>query len=349
MGGLNTHTPSEDGAAALPEALPPYREVPPVASTRHAVRGLLGSHRAPLPPPLPLPSPSHAQEQRESPPPPLSRENTFGPLQHVAVHPPSSWEELPLFYRTMTRIFEGEKVEYMKRACAQHRQFVEVLQREVPQVSFTEPIGKQPIAELFTCDLGAVIDDAFFQANFHCADRRVEEGRALRTLRTVMPQEQVHATPTFLEGGDILPFGDILFVGVSHRGTEEETAQALQEYFGTRKTCIELRHTMAHLDCAMCVTPTGHILVMEKGLTPDAIDTLEERFPGRVIRLAGEQGSLPLNVLYLSPTKAITAVAAKECNQKLHALGVETIELENDALAAFGGSFRCLALDLRRA
>ena len=127
--------------------------------------------------------------------------------------------------------------------------------------------------QIFSRDIAFVIDNIFIKANI--LSNRAREIQALQyVIDQIQPQkvvtfpEQVH-----IEGGDVMPYGDYLFVGTYYGDdyssyitarTNMAAVRALQELFpkktvkpfNLKKSNTVPQDNALHLDC--CFQPLGH-------------------------------------------------------------------------------------------
>ena len=126
--------------------------------------------------------------------------------------------------------------------------------------------------QIFTRDIGFVIDDLFIKANI-LPDRENEYQaieyivRQINPDKVVIPPAEVH-----IEGGDVMPWNDHIFIG-TYKGddyknqitarTNMEGVQFIKELFPHKKvkefdlvkSKTEARDNALHLDC--CFQPVG--------------------------------------------------------------------------------------------
>lgn len=126
--------------------------------------------------------------------------------------------------------------------------------------------------QIFTRDIGFVIEDKFIKANI-LPDRENEYQaieyivRQINPENVIIPPDEVH-----IEGGDVMPWNDHIFIG-TYKGSDYKNyitartnmagAQFIKELFPNKivkefdlvKSNLEARDNALHLDC--CFQPVG--------------------------------------------------------------------------------------------
>lgn len=139
-------------------------------------------------------------------------------------------------------------------------------------VRIFRPEVMQDYNQIFTRDIGFVIEDKFIKANI--VPGRDKEFAAIQYLLNQIDAEKIIEFPEeiHMEGGDIMPYHDFIFVG-TYRGTDypdyitartnTKAVEALQNLFpgkivksfNLRKSNTDARNNALHLDC--CFQPIG--------------------------------------------------------------------------------------------
>ena len=126
--------------------------------------------------------------------------------------------------------------------------------------------------QIFTRDIGFVIEDKFIKANI--LPEREEEYQAIEYIvRQIPPSQYIVPTPEIhIEGGDVMPWNDHIFVGTYYGAdyanyktarTNREGVEFLKSLFPNKivkafdlvKSNTEPRDNALHLDC--CFQPVG--------------------------------------------------------------------------------------------
>lgn len=136
--------------------------------------------------------------------------------------------------------------------------------------------------QIFSRDIGFVIEDKFFKANI--LPDREQEFTAINHVWSQTPEENriIFPEAAHIEGGDVMPHGDYIFVG-TYRGadyadyitarTNQAAIDFLQETFPEKKVkSFNLRksNTVAednalHLDCCFQPIGKGKCIIHENG------------------------------------------------------------------------------------
>jgi len=139
------------------------------------------------------------------------------------------------------------------------------------KVTVYRPQVIKNVNQIFTRDIGFVIGDTFFKSNI--LPNRINELQAIEYITNQMHPNKVVTLPeeVHVEGGDVMPWNDYLFVGtysapdypkIITARTNKFAVDYLREYFPHKKVvAFELRKSnnpkenALHLDC--CFQPIG--------------------------------------------------------------------------------------------
>lgn len=223
--------------------------------------------------------------------------------------------------------------------------------------------------QIFSRDIGFVIDDCFIKANI-LPDREREIEAIAHVLEQIDPQkiltppQEVH-----IEGGDVMPHHDYIFMGV-YLGedypqtitarTNAAAVQWLQSTF-TNKTvkAFELRKSNTdpftnalHLDC--CFQPVGdrYAIIHEDGfLHQEDVDFITALFgKENLFRIsAQEMYDMTSNIFSISPKVVVSDLHFERLNQWLKEREIKVETLSFREIAKQEGLLRCTTLPLTRA
>lgn len=222
--------------------------------------------------------------------------------------------------------------------------------------------------QIFTRDIGFVIDDKFIKANI-LPDREKEIEAISHVLDKIDPEKiLVPPAGAHVEGGDVMPYGDYLFVG-TYRGadyadyitarTNMNAVRWLQETFpekkvrsfDLRKSNSEPRDNALHLDC--CFQPVGKdkAIIHRNGF-------LEQGEYDFLINLFGKENCFEIsrdemymmnsNVFSISPEVVISEEKFIRLNKWLREQGLTVEEVPYAEIAKQEGLLRCSTLPLIR-
>ena len=223
--------------------------------------------------------------------------------------------------------------------------------------------------QIFSRDIGFVIDDCFIKANI-LPDREREIEAIAHVLEQIDPQkiltppQEVH-----VEGGDVMPHHDYIFVGV-YLGedypqtitarTNAAAVQWLQSTFKNKTVkAFELRKSNTdpftnalHLDC--CFQPVGdrYAIIREDGfLHKKDVDFITALFgEENLFRIsAQEMYDMTSNIFSISPKVVVSDLHFERLNQWLKEREVKVETLSFREIAKQEGLLRCTTLPLTRA
>ena len=244
--------------------------------------------------------------------------------------------------------------------------FAAVLQKYGVQVYRPEII--RDCNQIFTRDIGFVIDDVFIKANI-LPDRQAEFQaieyivKQMNPDKVVTPPEEVH-----IEGGDVMPWNEHIFIG-TYKGDdykEQVTARTnmagvafIQKLFPHKKvkefdlvkSKTEARDNALHLDC--CFQPVGKdkAIIYKGGFRSEAdyqylvdIFGAENLFH---IELE-EMYEMNSNVFSISPEVVVSEKHFTRLNTWLRAQGLTVEEIPYSEISKQEGLLRCSTLPLLR-
>lgn len=223
--------------------------------------------------------------------------------------------------------------------------------------------------QVFARDVSFVIDDTLFISNL--IPDRAKETAAFDHIVDCIPSGHIEYLPekVHTEGGDILLYEDILFVGCYLREdypsfkmarTNRYAVDYLRERFPNKRIVpIQLRkhdkdprQGVLHLDCAFQPVGRDKALIYPDGfLVPSDLGVVEDIFgKENLFAVSTEEAyQMNTNVVSLSPTKLISDIAFTRLNQHLEkawGISVETVPYRE--ISKMGGLLRCSTMPLVR-
>lgn len=222
--------------------------------------------------------------------------------------------------------------------------------------------------QIFTRDIGFVIDDIFIKANI-LPDRERELDAIkyitdqIDPLKVIRPPEEVH-----IEGGDVMLWNDYIFIG-TYKGSDYKdyiTARTnwqgvefirnlfpnkVVKEFDLVKSKIEARDNALHLDC--CFQPVGHDkgIIYKQGFREEA-DYLY------LVKLFGKENLFHINrnemyhmnsnVFSIAPNVVVSEQKFERLNKWLREKGFTVEEIPYAEIAKQEGLLRCSTLPLIR-
>lgn len=244
--------------------------------------------------------------------------------------------------------------------------FATVLQKYGVQVYRPEII--RDCNQIFTRDIGFVIDDVFIKANI-LPDRQAEFQaieyivKQMNPDKVVTPPEEVH-----IEGGDVMPWNEHIFIG-TYKGDdykEQVTARTnmagiafIQKLFPHKKvkefdlvkSKTEARDNALHLDC--CFQPVGKnkAIIYKGGFRSEAdyqylVDIFGAENLFHIER--EEMYEMNSNVFSISPEVVVSEKHFTRLNAWLRAQGFTVEEIPYSEISKQEGLLRCSTLPLLR-
>ena len=244
--------------------------------------------------------------------------------------------------------------------------FAAVLQKYGVQVYRPEIITD--CNQIFTRDIGFVIDDVFIKANI-LPDRQAEFQaieyivKQMNPDKVVTPPEEVH-----IEGGDVMPWNEHIFIG-TYKGDdykEQVTARTnmagvafIQKLFPHKKvkefdlvkSKTEARDNALHLDC--CFQPVGKdkAIIYKGGFRSEAdyqylVDIFGAENLFHIER--EEMYEMNSNVFSISPEVVVSEKHFTRLNTWLRAQGFTVEEISYSEISKQEGLLRCSTLPLLR-
>ena len=244
--------------------------------------------------------------------------------------------------------------------------FAAVLQKYGVQVYRPEII--RDCNQIFTRDIGFVIDDVFIKANI-LPDRQAEFQaieyivKQMNPDKVLTPPEEVH-----IEGGDVMPWNEHIFIG-TYKGDdykEQVTARTnmagvafIQKLFPHKKvkefdlvkSKTEARDNALHLDC--CFQPVGKdkAIIYKGGFRSEAdyqylVDIFGAENLFHIER--EEMYEMNSNVFSISPEVVVSEKHFTRLNAWLRAQGFMVEEIPYSEISKQEGLLRCSTLPLLR-
>lgn len=244
--------------------------------------------------------------------------------------------------------------------------FAAVLQKYGVQVYRPEII--RDCNQIFTRDIGFVIDDVFIKANI-LPDRQAEFQaieyivKQMNPDKVVTPPEEVH-----IEGGDVMPWNEHILIG-TYKGDdykEQVTARTnmagvafIQKLFPQKKvkefdlvkSKTEARDNALHLDC--CFQPVGKdkAIIYKGGFRSEAdyqylVDIFGAENLFHIER--EEMYEMNSNVFSISPEVVVSEKHFTRLNAWLRAQGFTVEEIPYSEISKQEGLLRCSTLPLLR-
>jgi N-dimethylarginine dimethylaminohydrolase len=222
--------------------------------------------------------------------------------------------------------------------------------------------------QIFSRDIGFVIDNKFIKANI--LPDREREIDAIQYVINQIPATQVFRLPedAHVEGGDVMPWGDYIFVG-TYTGddyasfitarTNIQAVKYLAELFPNKKVIpFELRkhntdpkENALHLDCCFQPVGTDKAIIHKNGfLKEEDYDWLVDLFgKENLFEISKEEMfNMNSNVFSIAPDVVISERNFTRLNTWLRSHGITVEEVPYAEIAKQEGLLRCSTLPLLR-
>lgn len=222
--------------------------------------------------------------------------------------------------------------------------------------------------QIFSRDIGFVIDNKFIKANI--LPDREREIDAIQYVINQMPSTQVFRLPedAHVEGGDVMPWGDYIFVG-TYTGddyasfitarTNIQAVQYLADLFPNKKVVpFELRkhntdpkENALHLDCCFQPVGTDKAIIHKNGfLKEEEYEWLVDLFgKENLFEISkDEMFNMNSNVFSIAPDVVISERNFTRLNTWLRSHGITVEEVPYAEIAKQEGLLRCSTLPLIR-
>ncbi len=222
--------------------------------------------------------------------------------------------------------------------------------------------------QIFTRDIAFVIDDKFIKSNI-LPDRDQEIDAIEHVIKQIAPEDIITLPEeAHIEGGDVMPMGDYIFVG-TYKGkdykdfitarTNWQAVEALEKLFPEKKVVsfsLKKSNTIAkdnalHLDC--CFQPVGKnkaIIYKEGFLIEDEFNWLVDFFGKENVYeiTRDEMYHMNSNIFSISEDVVISEKGFTRLNNWLREQGITVEEVPYAEIAKQEGLLRCSTLPLIR-
>jgi len=222
--------------------------------------------------------------------------------------------------------------------------------------------------QIFSRDIGFVIEDKFIIPNI--IKDRAKEFEAISAIVSSISPSSIIKTPeeARIEGGDVMPWDDCIFVGVSDQEDFEKFTVARTNYKGVEflqrcfpnrtvvsfelnKSDTEARDNALHLD--WCFQPIGsnQAIIYPGGFkNEDDVLFLKDYFgEENIIEITrDEMFHMNSNLLSISPEVIVSEKSFTRLNTELRKRGFTVEEVSYSEISKMEGLLRCSTLPLRR-
>ncbi len=245
-----------------------------------------------------------------------------------------------------------------------------VVVRQVEELSpdeeaFLSTLSDRNATQYFPRDPVVAVGDAFIETGMRFPMRRAERFAIRRTLDGILPAASLVSMPEpppqpeaadggfgpgpFLEGGDVMLFGDDILVGVSGNASNQAGIEWLQALVGPRRRVhpVRVSSRFLHLDCILATPREGLAIVCREGFV-DGIPDLLRDWDFIDVPAGEAEAKLAVNVLVVDESTTIVAEEAPEVAEALAAAGQDVVTTPFAGVFLFGCAFRCWHHPMRR-
>ena len=244
--------------------------------------------------------------------------------------------------------------------------FAEILEKY--SVKVYRPSLVHDCNQIFSRDIGFVIDNKFVRPNI--LEKRIRELEGIQYIADMINPSQLLKAPddTRMEGGDVMPWNEFLFVGYSKEEdfqryevsrTNEAAVDYLREQFPNRevkafelnKSDTDPRENALHLDCCFQPIGTDQAIIYKGGFKHEEDFEFLVKYFGKekIIEIDREEMyRMNSNVFSISPEIIVSAKSFDRLNGILRERGFHVEEIKYCETAKMEGLFRCSTLPLLR-
>lgn len=244
--------------------------------------------------------------------------------------------------------------------------FAEVLRKY--NVDVFRPSEIENYNQIFSRDIAFVIEDKFIVPNI--IEDRAKEFDAISSLVSQIDEKSIIRMPEHarVEGGDVMPWQDCIFVGVSDEEdfnkytvarTNYDGVAFLQETFPEKvvvsfelnKSDVEPRDNALHLDCCFQPIGTNQAIIYPGGFkNQEDVQFLKDYFgEENMIEISREEMyDMNSNLFSISPEVIVSEKGFTRLNQELRRRGFTVEEVPYSEIAKMEGLLRCSTMPLRR-
>lgn len=231
----------------------------------------------------------------------------------------------------------------MKLMYSQYNNFVNLLINLGVKVQFLDITNSTE--QVFTRDIGFVINDIFFVSKIKSPTRQPETEPLMNFIKT--HNLKYYVMNNSIEGGDVILHDEVLFIGVSDRTSMEaikEVQFVLDDNNMAIKTVpINFDKSKIHLDCVFNTLDRDNCLVTDNVYDIDIIQKhIKNCF--KLDKTAADK--LGTNYVYLGDKKIITH--NKDAYELLKRIGFEPYYTDFSEILKGSGSLGCCTLPILR-
>ena len=222
--------------------------------------------------------------------------------------------------------------------------------------------------QIFSRDIGFVIDDSFIVANI--LPERSNEIFAIQKVLDLIPKNKIIELPEncHVEGGDVILHNDYIFIGIydgddysnlKTARTNNRAIEFLKKKFPAKKifsfelikSDLEPSKNALHLDC--CLQPVGNdklVTCPDAFLKRDQYEWLINHFgKENILEISlNEMSEMKCNFFSIDTNIVVSEKSFSNLNSWLRGFGILVEEINYKEISKQGGLLRCSTLPLKR-
>ena len=250
----------------------------------------------------------------------------------------------PVYFEIINKSNEYyKKIDY-ELLFSQYNNFLNNLTQNDVKLNFLD-LNKNSANQLFTQDIGFVIDDVFFISNMKKQERSIETIYLINFIKK--NNLKYYKMKNNIEGGDLIHYDDVLFIGISTR-TTIDAAHELQSVLNEMRKDIKVvpiyfDNSMIHLDCVFNTLEKDAAVISPYVYDKDII----EKYIPKLYEISKtDADNLGTNFVYLDHKKLLTS--NKNVAQMLKNEDYDVTYIDYSEIVKNEGSLGCSILYLLR-
>ncbi|WP_195262512.1 arginine deiminase family protein [Clostridium sp. 1001275B_160808_H3] len=220
---------------------------------------------------------------------------------------------------------------------SQYNNFINSMSKNNINLYFID-INKNATQQVFTQDIGFIIDNIMFVSKMRNEDRKIETENFMNFIKD--NNIKYYAMKNNIEGGDVIKYQDVIFVGMSSR-TNIQAANELQEVLinmGNKSKVVPINfdNSKIHLDCVFNTLDKGSAII-----SPYVYDKkIIEKYINNLYEISKRDADdLGTNYVYLGNKKLLSS--NKSVTEMLKEKGYEVEFIEYSEIMKSEGSLGC--------
>lgn len=224
-------------------------------------------------------------------------------------------------------------------------------------VEVLSPSNIPALEQIFTRDIGFVIEDKFFISNMKHPVRSEELPGIDYILEKIDSTHQINIPKEIIvEGGDVILKNDYIFVGLGDR-TSDNAIEYLQDIFPNKKVLgFDLvvdqdnsGNNILHLDCCFQPIGTNEAIIYPGGFKKTPQELLDIYSKENLIEVdRDEKIKMFPNIFSIAPNKVVIEKGFTRLKDQLQERNYQVFEVDYSETSKLGGLLRCSTLPLRR-